>query len=83
MTGRVFITNRPGYGLSCQQDLNLRLSGVYVVRSHQEARGPSHVAILLPYKYWRLPAIVTTGRVFHHQPSSVDFLVNRVLIARP
>ena len=32
-TGRDFSTNRPAYGLFWQQESNLRISGVYLVRS--------------------------------------------------
>ena len=69
-TGRDFSTIRPAYGFFWQQDSNLRISGVYLVRSPRKARSLNHSAIL-PSNIWTMPAIVTTGRVLYHQPPSL------------
>ena len=47
-SGRNFSTIRPAYGLFWQQDSNLRISCVYLVRFPRKARGLNHSAILLP-----------------------------------
>ena len=62
-TGRNFSTIRPAYGLFWQQYLNLRISGVYLVRSPQKLGALATRPSFCP-KMWSLPAIVTTGRNF-------------------
>ena len=62
-TGRDFSTIRPAYGFFWQQDSNLLVSGVYLVRSPQRLGAlttrPSCCLMI-----WLTPAIVTTGRDF-------------------
>ena len=62
-TGRNFSTIRPAYGLFWQQDSNLRISGVYLVRSPQKL-GALTTRPSCCLKIWLTPAIVAMGRDF-------------------
>ena len=59
----------PG-GLFLAAGLEPGISGVYLVRSPSKLGALTTRPSCCP-KMWSMPAIVTTGRVFHHQPPSL------------
>ena len=67
-----FITNRPAYGHYFGSGIEPGISGVYLVRSSPKLGASTTRSSYCP-KMGSMPAIVTTGRVFHHQPPPVDF----------
>ena len=64
MTGRNISTLRPAHGLFWQQDSNLRISDVYIVRSPRKLGALTTRPILLPKQIRLTPATVASGRVF-------------------
>ena len=68
-TGRNFSTIRPAYGLFWQQDSNLHISGVYLVRSPQKlGASTTRPSCCILFKIWLTPATVTKGRNFSTNP---------------
>ena len=65
-----FITNRAAYGVFGSGIRTRHIRRMFSPFS-SKARSLNHSAILLPKKMWSMPAIVTTGRVFHCQPPSL------------